>query len=64
MHARQPQDLDLNIARARLILVLATFLSICIDVAKPDLTPWFRLTGGVGGDRSLFGVLLLHLVLG
>jgi hypothetical protein len=47
MHARHPQDLDLNIARARLILAPATFLSICIDVAKPDLTPWFRLTGGV-----------------
>jgi hypothetical protein len=46
MSAEHPQDLDLNIARARLILAPATFLSIYLDAAKPDHTPWFRLTGG------------------
>jgi signal transduction histidine kinase len=63
MDARHPQDLDLNIARARLILAPATLLSIYIDVAKPDLTPWFRLTGGaLEIDRYAFAVLMLHLV--
>jgi signal transduction histidine kinase len=63
MDARHPQDLDLNIARARLILAPATLLSIYIDIAKPDLTPWFRLTGGaLAIDRYAFAVLLLHLV--
>ncbi len=62
MDARHSQDLDLNIARARLILAPATLLSIYIDVAKPDLTPWFRLTGGVLEiDRYAFVVLILHL---
>lgn len=63
MSARHQQDLDLNIARARLILAPATLLSIYIDVAKPDLTPWFRLTGGaLEIDRYAFAVLMLHLV--
>ncbi len=63
MNAGHSQDLDLNIARARLILAPATLLSIYIDAAKPDLTPWFRLTGGVLEiDRYAFAVLLLHLV--
>jgi signal transduction histidine kinase len=63
MDARHPQDLDLNIARARLILAPATLLSIYIDVAKPDLSPWFHLTGGLLEiDRYAFAVLLLHLV--
>jgi signal transduction histidine kinase len=62
MDTRHPQDLDLNIARARLILAPATLLSIYVDVAKPDLTPWFRLTGGaLEIDRYAFAVLLLHL---
>jgi signal transduction histidine kinase len=62
MDARHPQDLDLNIARARLVLAPATLLSIYIDVAKPDLTPWFRLTGGaLEIDRYAFAVLMLHL---
>jgi hypothetical protein len=47
MDTAHSRDLDLNIARARLILAPATLLSIYIDVAKPDLTPWFRLTGGI-----------------
>jgi len=63
MNQRHSQDLDLNIARARLILAPATLLSIYIDVAKPDLTPWFRLTGGaLEIDRYAFAVLMLHLV--
>jgi signal transduction histidine kinase len=63
MNARPPQDLDLNIARARLILAPATLLSIYIDVAKPDLAPWFRLTGGgLEIDRYAFAVLMAHLV--
>ena len=62
MDTAHSRDLDLNIARARLILAPATLLSIYIDVAKPDLTPWFRLTGGVLEiDRYAFVVLLLHL---
>jgi hypothetical protein len=62
MDVRHSQDLDLNIARARLILAPATLFSIYVDVAKPDLTPWFRLTGGVLEiDRYAFVVLMLHL---
>jgi hypothetical protein len=63
MSAEHPQDLDLNIARARLILAPATFLSIYIDTAKPDLAPWLRLTGGaLEINRYAFAVLMAYLV--
>lgn len=59
--ARHSIDLDLNIARARLILAPAMLLSIYVDSAKPDLTPWFSLTGGLLEiDRYAFASLLLH----
>ena len=61
MHARHPQDLDLNIARARLILTPATFLSSMLPSRTSLPVPTDRRCSG---DRSLFGVLLLHLVLG
>lgn len=59
--ARHSIDLDLNIARARLILAPATLLSIYLDSARPDLTPWFHLTGGVLEiDRYAFAALVFH----
>lgn len=62
MNGRNSLALDLNIARARLILAPATLLSIYIDTAKPDLTPWFRLTGGLLQiDRYALIALLFHL---
>lgn len=62
MNPVHSQDLDRNIARARLILAPATLLSIYIDTAKPDLTPWFSLTGGhLEIDRYAFAVLICHL---
>jgi signal transduction histidine kinase len=59
---KHTQDLDRNIARARLVLAPATLLSIYLDVAKPDLAPWLRLSGGLLEiDRYAFVVLMLHL---
>jgi signal transduction histidine kinase len=56
-------DLDQNIARARIILAPATILSIYLDAATPDLTPWFRLTGGaLEIDRYALVVLVAHLL--
>jgi signal transduction histidine kinase len=62
MKASHLVDLDLNIARARILLAPATLLSVYLDSATPDLTPWFRLTGGLLEiDRYALAILLLHL---
>jgi signal transduction histidine kinase len=62
MLPRDTIDLELNIARARLILAPATLLSIYLDAAKPDLSSWFPLTGGpLEIDRYAFTTLLCHL---
>ncbi|MGH7898588.1 MAG: sensor histidine kinase [Candidatus Binatia bacterium] len=56
-------DLDLNIARARIILSLATVVSVYVDPNVPDMTPWIRLTGGpMRIDRLALGALCVHLL--
>lgn len=63
MRSRHTIDLELNIARARLILAPVTMLSVYLDAAAPDLAPWFQLTGGrLEIDHRALGVLLCHLL--
>lgn len=63
METQEAVDLELNIARARLILAPATLLSVFLDAATPDLASWLRLTGGFREiDRYALVTLLVHLL--
>lgn len=56
-------DLELNIARARIVLSVATVVSIYVDPNVPDMTPWIRLTGGpLVIDRLALATLGFHLL--
>ncbi len=62
MITRHLADLDLNIARARIFLSLATLVSVYADPNVPDMTPWIRLTGGpMRIDRYALAALCTHL---
>ncbi len=55
-------DLELDIARARILLSVATLISIYVDPNVPDMTPWIRLTGGpLVIDRFALAALSIHL---
>jgi signal transduction histidine kinase len=62
MNPSHLRGLDLNIARARIILSVATLVSIYLDPNVPDMTPWIRLTGGpMRIDRYALATLCAHL---
>jgi signal transduction histidine kinase len=56
-------DLELTIARTRMLLPILAAVSVWVDPTVPDLTPWFALTGGPFAiDRSALAILGAHLV--
>ena len=52
-----------HIARCRVILSVAAFVTIFIDPTRPTLTRWLPMTGGpLTLDRYALAVLLAHVV--
>lgn len=56
-------DLELTIARTRVLLPILAAASVYVDPAVPDLTPWFALTGGPFAiDRYALAILGAHFL--
>jgi len=65
MKAADFVDLELNIARARIVLSLVALLSIYVDPTTPDLSSWMPLTTGAFTiDVHTLAVLAIHLAYG
>jgi signal transduction histidine kinase len=62
MNAPNVADLELHIARVRIVLSGVALLSIYVDPTKPDLASWIPLvTGAFTIDPHTFAILALHL---
>jgi signal transduction histidine kinase len=60
-----PADLEVGIARCRLVLSAVAILAIYVDPTAPSLTRWLPLRGGAFTmDRYALAVLLSHLAYG
>ena len=61
MNAPNVGDLELHIARVRIVLSAVGLLSIYVDPTRPDLASWMPLiTGAFSIDPHTFAVLALH----
>src|SRR5215471_14986553 len=62
MTLHQPIEIERSIARCRVVLSVAAFITVFIDPTLPTLTRWLPLTGGPFMlDPLALAVMLSHL---